>query len=199
MGYTIEAAKASKYIDYVYVSTDSDRIKDVALQCGAKVPFLRSEELASDTARTIDAIVYTLDKMEEIGENFDIMILLQPTSPLRTAEDINGALEKFAECGFKPLVSVSEVNDPPVLMRRIIDDTHMERLLDSTSTVRRQDMDKYYRVNGSIYINLVSEINTATSFNDNEVPYIVPKENAVDIDEYADLEVARYLMRNRKL
>ena len=116
MGYTIEAAKASKYIDYVYVSTDSDRIKDVALQCGAKVPFLRSEELASDTARTIDAIVYTLDKMEEIGENFDIMILLQPTSPLRTAEDINGALEKFVECGFKSLVSVSEVNDPPVLM-----------------------------------------------------------------------------------
>ena len=198
IAYTIEAAGESRYIDYVYVSTDSERIRDVSVRYGAKVPFMRSEELASDTSKTIDAIVYTLEKMEEMGEKFDVMILLQPTSPLRTVGDIDGAIEKFERCGCGSLVSVSEVNDPPVLMRTIRDDRHMEKLIDTSSTVRRQDMEKYYRVNGSIYINRVSEINIATSFNDNEVPYIVPKENAVDIDEYADLELAGYYIRRGK-
>lgn len=197
IGYTIDAAKSSKYIDYIYVSTDSEKIAGVALKCGASVPFMRSEELASDTSKTIDAIVYTLNKMADINEAFDIVILLQPTSPLRTAEDIDGAIEKFSEYGYKSLVSISEVNNPPILMRKITSDGYMERLLDIDSTVRRQDMEKYYRVNGSIYINLVSEINSNTSFNDNEIPYIVSKENAVDIDDYADLEMTRYYLRNR--
>lgn len=199
IGYTIDAAKKSKYIDCVYVSTNSEKIADVAAKRGAYIPFMRPNELASDTSKTIDAIVYTLDSMKLIGEEYDVMVLLQPTSPLRTVEDIDGAIEKFAKCGYKSLVSVSEVNDPPVLMRRIIDDEHMERFINTTSTVRRQDMEKFYRVNGSIYINLIEEINVSTSLNDNEVPYIVSKVNAIDIDDYADLEVARYCLKTRKV
>ena len=194
IAYSIESAKNSKYIDDVVVSTDSIKIAEVAKEFGASVPFLRPAELASDTAKSIDAIIHAIQWLEEHGEKFDIFVLLQPTSPLRTSEDIDGALEKFIANGEKSLVAVSLVSDNPILMRTINQDGTMERLLDLQSTVRRQDMKKYYRVNGSIYINNISEINAYTSLNDNVIPYIVKPENAVDIDEKKDLVLAEWYL-----
>lgn len=194
IAYSIECAKNSKYIDNVVVSTDSTKIAEVAEKYGASAPFLRPAELASDTAKSIDAIIHAIRWLEEHGEKFDIFVLLQPTSPLRTAEDIDGALEKFVANGEKSLVAVSLVADNPILMRTINPDGTMEKMLDLQSTVRRQDMKNYYRVNGSIYINKISEINANTSLNDNVIPYIVKPENAVDIDEKKDLVLAEWYL-----
>lgn len=196
--YTIEAAKRCEYIDEIVVSTDSEKIAKVAKKAGAKVPFLRPDELASDTARTIDVVLFTIDQLKLIGQEYDIVVLLQPTSPLRDEDDICGAIEKYVSCNMKSLVSVSEVSESPILMRQIVDETHMEKLLNINSTIRRQDMAKYYMVNGSIYINKIEELNSDTSLNDNVIPYVMDRSHAVDIDDYVDIEVMKYYVNNRK-
>lgn len=190
--YTIDAAKQSRYIDYVLVSTDDEEIAAVARRCGAEVPFLRPPELAADTAKTIDAVLHAIETLREAGETFDSLVLLQPTSPLRTAEDIDGAVETFYESNRQPVVSVSEVSDHPILIRTI-EDGRLKPLLQTSSTVRRQDMPPFYRVNGSIYVNPIEEISQTTSFNDNPIPFIVPKSHAIDIDEPIDLKIAEWI------
>ena len=195
--YTIKAALNSKYIDKIFVSTDSEKIKNVAEQCGVTIPFMRPAELASDTSKTIDAIIYTLNELQKRGEHYDELIILQPTSPLRTVEDIDGAIEKFYRCGRKSLVSVAPVTDSPIFIRKIIDEDRMEKILNLNSTVRRQDTPKFYVLNGAIYINKISEIDSSTSFNDNEVPFIMSAENSADVDEYVDLEIAKYWLSKR--
>lgn len=196
--YTIEAAKGCEYIDEIVVSTDSEKIAKVAKKAGAKVPFLRPDELASDTARTIDVVLFTIEQLKLIGQEYDIVVLLQPTSPLRDEDDICGAIEKYVSCNMKSLVSVSEVSESPILMRQIVDETHMEKLLNINSTIRRQDMAKYYMVNGSIYINKIEELNSDTSLNDNVIPYVMDRSHSVDIDDYVDIEVMKYYVNNRK-
>ena len=91
----------------------------------------------------------------------------------------------------KSLVSVNEVDDNPVLVRTI-EGNKLMPLLDISSKCRRQDMPKYYKVNGCVYINSISELSNNTSFNDNEIPYIMDKKHSVDIDELSDLKLAEY-------
>ena len=119
IAYTIEAAKQSKYIDEIIVSTDSDIIKMVAQQYGAKVPFLRPKELSNDTAKSIDVVMHVIDFYKENNISFDYVILLQPTSPLRTFKHLDDAIEKLIESNSTSLVSVCEADENPVLMRSI--------------------------------------------------------------------------------
>lgn len=197
ISYTIEAALRSRYIDYVIVSTDDEEIAEVSKGCGAEVPFLRSAELATDTSKTIDSVIYTISRLQDLGKRFDTVVLLQPTQPLRTAEDIDGAIEKYEECGGVALASVSEVDDHPILIRSI-EKGRLIPLLNTSSTCRRQDMPFFYRVNGCIYINEISEINRDTSFNDNPIPYMMDKSHSVDIDEVLDLAVAECYLKPKK-
>lgn len=117
IAYSIEAAKQSKYIDYILVSTDDDKIKEVSLQYGASVPFLRPEEISNDTAKSIDVVIHGINYLKESGEEFDYVVLLQPTSPLRTSQDIDEAIEILIKNEKESLVSVCEVEENPVLMR----------------------------------------------------------------------------------
>lgn len=193
ISYTIKAALECKYIDYVMVSTDDDEIAKVAREYGAEVPFMRPATLAADTSKTIDAIIYSINTLQEKGKLFDDLILLQPTEPLRTSKDINSAIEIYQSNNCKPLVSVSEVDDHPILIRTV-ENGILKQLLDVSSTCRRQDMPKYYRVNGCIYINSIENLNESTSFNDNTIPYIMEKSHSVDIDEMSDLTMAEYYL-----
>lgn len=193
IAYSIEVAKKCSCIDDVLVSTDSRNIAEIAQNYGAWVPFLRPVELASDTARTIDAVIYTIQRLAQEGRKYDYVVLLQPTSPLRIAEDIEKAFCLAQNTG-RDVVSVSPVNDSPILIRTIDGEGKLAPLLTECSTIRRQDMPQYYRVNGSIYVNRVSELSLQTSLNDNPVGYVMPKERSVDIDEMVDFFVAeRYL------
>ena len=195
ISYSVLAGRKSKYVDRVVVTTDSARIAEVAKTYGADVPFLRPAELASDTAKTIDAVLHTIQELQRENAEYDILVLLQPTQPLRTAQDIDGALETFCRNGMKPLVSVREVEEHPVLIRTIDEMGMLHPMLSTGSTIRRQDMPKYYLVDGSIYINRIAEFNRETSFNDNSVPYIMEANHSVDIDEMRDLQIAELYLK----
>lgn len=197
LAYTIETALNSRYIDKVVVSTDSEEIREKAIDYGAEVPFLRPEALAEDTSTTLDVVLHAINEIEK-HESFDILILLQPTSPLRTVMDIDMALEKFVAGNFRPLTSVSMAEDHPRLIRKLIDEWTMQRITPDSSSVRRQDMDCYYRVNGSIYVNLITEIDINTSFNDNEIPFVMESSHSVDIDEEKDIAMVEYYLKQKE-
>jgi CMP-N,N'-diacetyllegionaminic acid synthase len=119
IAYTIEAGKKSKYIDEVVVSTDSDDIKEIAQKYGAKVPFLRPDELSNDSAKSIDLVLHAIDFYKSNNISYDYVILLQPTSPLRTFMHIDEAVEKLIKYDKTSLVSVCEAAENPILMRSI--------------------------------------------------------------------------------
>lgn len=198
IAHTIEHSLNCPYIDKTIVTTDSTVIRDIALEWGAEAPFLRPPELATDASITATAVYHAIKTLEGMGEPFDILVLLQPTSPLRTAEDINGALERFIEAGGRGLAAVSLADNPPLLMRTLDDEGYsMTKLVDLPSTVRRQDMPDYYMVNGSLYINNTDEITEDFSFNDNEIYYKVEKTHGLDINEPLDLLIAAFYGENR--
>jgi CMP-N,N'-diacetyllegionaminic acid synthase len=190
--YSIAAAKASKYIDKIVVSTDSVKIAEVARKGGAEIPALRPEFLATDSAKTIDALIHMVDELRKDGEEYDFLVLLQPTQPLRQAFHIDEAIEMMVNTKAKSLVSISKVKEHPVLMRTLNPDGTLKNLVKGTSSIRRQDFPDVYKVNGAIYINTLDESFTKdSSLNDNEVGYEMDPKYDVDIDEHIDLEIAK--------
>lgn len=196
LAYSIIAAQQSRYIDNIFVSTDSEDIRKVAEDYGISVPFLRPAALASDTARTIDCMLHVIQTLSGQGEHYDYVILLQPTQPIRKPEWIDEALEQLAACPqADSLVSVCPVTEHPILMRTITKEGTLQSLLSRSSTIRRQDFPDVYRVNGSIYINRINDnFNATTSLNDNIMPYIMDEQYSIDIDSYEDLEKAKKLV-----
>lgn len=197
IAYSIEAGLSSQYIDDVIVSTDSEKIRKVACEYGAAVPFLRPAELASDTAKTIDGMLYTIQELEKQGHCYDCVVLLQPTQPIRKNGMIDQAISTLLESRADSLVSVTPVSEHPILMRTITKEGTLQSLLSVSSTVRRQDFPAVYRVNGSIYVNRINEnFNTSTSLNDNLLPFFMEEKYSIDIDSYADLKKAEAFIRN---
>ncbi len=198
IAYTIEAAAASKYIDRIMVSTDNENIANIAKDYGAWVPGLRPAYLADDMARTIDAVVYSIQMLHNKREDFQIFCLLQPTSPLRDSHDIDAAIERYIACGMQGVVSVSPTKVHPRLMRSIDENGNMQTLLSVSSTCRRQDMEQYFLVNGCIYINDIDQITQETSFNDNPIPFFMDESHSVDIDDMTDWAMAEYWLEQSK-
>ncbi len=196
ISYTIEAAKKSHYIDSVVVSTDSDEIAEVSARYGARIPYMRNTDISGDTSKSIDVIIDAIQRLCDAGEKYDVLVFLQPTSPLRTTEDINLALEQFVEHDCLPLTSVVE-NDRYPLLIRTIDEDRLIPLLHENSSVRRQDMKKTYYVNGAIYIIKTGEVNITTSLNDGVIPYVMKKRNSCDIDDIDDLKIAKNYLESQ--
>lgn len=195
IAYTIAAARGSRYVDDVVVTTDSVDIAKVAEEYGAQVPFLRPAELAQDTSKTIDAIVHARDALATINKKYDIIVTLQPTSPLRRSKEIDEALETFCNHGELGLASVSEVAENPVLTRRIDESGVMHPILPISSTVRRQDMPRFWHVDGAIYINRADSLSGDTSLNDNPIAYVMPKLRSSDIDSIEDFLQAEKILQ----
>ncbi|BBF44962.1 N-acetylneuraminate cytidylyltransferase [Lachnospiraceae bacterium KM106-2] len=193
IAHSIDLAKECSYIDSIVVSTDSEKIAEVAKECEASVPFLRPAELANDSAKTIDCLIYTIEELKKQGEDYDYLLLLQPTQPYRLLKHLTESIEQIIDQDLPSLVSVSPVAEHPILMRSINNDGTLQNLLSTSSTVRRQDFPDYYKVNGSIYLNRLDETFTnETSLNDNQYPYLMSNEFDIDIDTLQDLEYARY-------
>lgn len=190
--HTIKEAKKIESVDKIIVSTDSEQVCDIARKYDIDVKGLRPAELANDTAVLYDALRYEINKYNLIEDGYDVIILLQPTSPLRRSYMIEESLIKFIDENQESAVSISDVAEHPVFMRTINEENELIKILDVDSTIRRQDLPKYYKVNGMIYINRIKDIaNKYMSLNDNKYPIIIPKEYAIDIDTLEDLKIAQ--------
>lgn len=199
IAYSIEEALKSKYIDKVIVSTDSEKIKQVSLKNGAEVPFIRPNELSNDTAKTIDVVIHSLDFFKNNKEEYDYVVLLQPTSPLRKCEDIDNAIEKIMHLGGESLVSVCEVDQNPILMRTIEDNKFHEIIKFEGDNLRRQELSTYYIFNGAIYINTVEMLyNEKCFFNNDTIPFIMEKNKSIDIDEPLDIIIVESIMKREQ-
>ena len=197
--YTIDCGKYSKYLDRVIVSTEDLLIKKVAEGNGGVVPFLRPQELAEDTSKTIDCIVHAVDTLKSMGEEYDYVVILQNTVPLRKSWHVDEAIEKIIDSNETSLVSISEVEEHPILMRTLNEDETVKNLLHMNSTMRRQDFPKFYKVDGAIYIQKIDEnFNLETSLNDGKLGYIMEKKYTTDIDNYIDIKIVEYYLEKER-
>jgi len=196
IAYTIDAGKKSKYIDEIIVSTDSDVIKVIAEQYGANVPFLRPDELSNDTSKSIDVVMHVIEYYKKNNVSFDYVILLQPTSPLRTFKHLDAAIEKLIESNKTSLVSVCEADENPVLMRSIENEKLKEVISFEGTNLRRQDLPTFYIFNGALYINSNEMILSSKKFVDeNTIPYVMDKESSIDIDTMLDARLVELIIK----
>lgn len=189
LGYVLDAVLQSLYVDTVVVSTDNDAIATYARSCGASVPFMRPEEFASDTAPTIDVIRHALTFYQEHIGTYDVIVTLQPTQPLVQSWHIDEALSLYMT-HHNSVVGVSPHRVHPVLLRTMGEDNILFPILPTvSSTIRRQDMEEIYCVNGMVYINGAEEVmeNPALSLNDNALGYCIEPIYYVDIDSMEDI------------
>ena len=200
LAYTIEAAIESGIFDCVHVSTDSGQYAEVALRYGAEIPFLRAPEYATDTAATWDVVKYVLREYEKDGRYFDAVVLLQPTTPLRTAEDIRCAYELMREKDANAVVSVCEVDHSPLWTDTIPEDGNMKGFVKKEyREIPRQQMSPYYRVNGAIYIVKTKCMDDMSALYDNNCyAYKMSRERSIDIDSEVDFIMAEAIYKIEK-
>lgn len=197
--YTIDCGKNSKYLDRTVISTEDLLIKRVAEENGGDVPFLRPKELAEDTSKTIDCIVHAVNTLKSMGEEYDYVIILQNTVPLRKSWHVDEAIEMIVDSSERSLVSISEVDEHPILMRTLTEDKTVKNLLHMNSTMRRQDFPKFYKVDGAIAIQKIdAEFNLETSINDGKLGYVMERKYSTDIDNYLDIKIIEYYLEKEK-
>ncbi len=200
IAWTIEAALGSKYIDRVVVSTDDQEIANIAKKYGADVPFIRPSELATDEATTVDVVLHLLNQLEKIEDKYDYVILLQPTSPLRTAKNIEEAIKLLRTKNSDAVISVCESGHPPLWYNTLPDDMSMDNFLDaSIKNKRSQDLPKQYRINGAIYISSIERLRNESSFflSENCHAYIMEQNVSIDIDTRDDFDFALLKMKGQ--
>lgn len=178
--WTIKAALDSRCFDTVLVSTDSQEIADIAVASGAIVPWLRPAYLSTDEATTMDAVIHALDQSPA-----DTVVVLQPTSPLRTSEDIRACVKKHLETG-RPVVSVTAAK--PWIFAKVGDS--VTPAFDFAD--RRQDAD-YVSPNGAIYVLSADFVRSGRQWWLDAIPYVMPAARSIDIDTPTDLIIARAL------
>lgn len=201
LAYTVEAALDSGMFDVVHVSTDSEKYAEIARQAGADVPFLRSEALATDTASTWDAVREALRKYEAAGSAFDTVMLLQPTTPLRTADDVVEAYRMKEEKKATSVIGVCEVDHSPLWCDTIPEDGNMSGFGDrELAWITRQEMKQFYRVNGAIYLMDTERIlrcEDDSLYDDNCYALFMDRKKSVDIDCEDDLALVEFLIERR--
>jgi len=199
IAYTIAAAQNSQRLTRFLVSSDDEEIIAVAKKYGAPVPFVRPDNLATDQAPTLPVVQHAIQWLEtEYNFRFDYVVLLQPTTPLRTAADIDAVIEKLVNTGADSVVSVCDVDAyHPARMRRIVGDQLVELpIKEPKEMARRQDLEPIYIRNGAVYAvrrEVVMEQNSMIGVISR--PYVMPVEQSVNIDSPMDMLVAQYLMK----
>lgn len=169
IAWTIGEALASKYMDKLIVSTDDERIAGISRRCGAETPFMRPRRLATDNARSVDAVIHAIDKMSSFGERYDLVLLLQPTSPFRTAKDIDNAIRLLFLKNAKMVVSICKAGH-----------------------------DRFYRLNGAIYLACCDYLKRKKAFMTGKTfAYVMPEERSLDIDDEMDFKFAEFIKRGR--
>lgn len=203
IAYSIQAAleaKSKGFLDKVIVSTDDMEIKQIAEAYGAEVPFLRPANLASDSAKSIDFLLHAYHFYLEQNIAFENIILLQPTSPLRTCDDIVESIKLFESTDYDSLISCYKEDYVCDLVTYTKEGNGIRPLNPRHNEgVRRQDIPDYYVRNGAIYISKCKWLNdTHKVFGGKMGMHEMAKEQSINIDTYYDLELAKWMIENNK-
>ncbi len=196
IAWSIEAAKASRYVDRLIVSTDSVEIADTAKQWGAEAPFLRPANLATDEAKGMDVVLHALEQLGPTSSSSSLVLLLQPTSPLRTTDDIDKALEMLEQKEAQAIVSVCQVEHHPWWSNTLpLDGSLADFIRPELRTTNRQSLPIYFRLNGAIYLANIGFIKETQSFlGQGCYAYVMPQERSVDIDSLLDFRLVETLL-----
>jgi N-acylneuraminate cytidylyltransferase/CMP-N,N'-diacetyllegionaminic acid synthase len=198
IAYSILAALNSHYKGRVVVSTDDMKIAEVSKQYGAEVPFMRPAELSTDSASTLDAIVHAIEYYKKENIFFDLVVLLQPTSPLRTSADIDNSIDLFKQKKASAIVSVCENEHHPLWSNTLPEDGSMKDFMrEEVKGKNRQQLPKNYRLNGAVYVSTTEDLIKQKGFiHEGTYAYIMPVNRSIDIDHEMDFKLAELLMKN---
>lgn len=196
--WSIESALGIDEISRVMVSTDCQEIADIALKSGAEVPFIRPDDLATDTSSSSDVIRHALDYYKQQGEAFDFILLLQPTSPIRNSKHNIQAIDLLRSKQADAIVSVCECEHSPLWANTLPEDMSMEQFIKADiKNTRSQDLPAFYRLNGAIYLAKVSRFyEESTLFlSSNIYAYKMDNQSSVDIDHELDFLLAETILK----
>lgn len=199
--WTINAALSARSVDDVVVSTDDPAIAEVAEAAGAEVPFLRPKDIATDHSSTEEVMRHALQTLAEAGRTWDLLVLLQPTSPLRTSADIDEAVTLFRERQASAVISVCTTDHPPEWCNPLPPDRSLAGFLRPDVVGKRsQDLPTSYRLNGAIYIYPCRAVleGAIAAFTQGSYAYVMPRERSIDIDEPIDLVIAGALLEQQE-
>lgn len=186
----IQSAKQSHYIDRLIVSSDDQAILNEARGHGCEVPFVRPEELAQDATPGVDPVLHALEQLP----GFDYVVLLQPTSPFRRAQDIDAAIEQCIDACAPFCVSVSEPKSHPQWCFRVDDQQHLHSLYPGEGVTHRQALEQVVALNGAVYVANTQALQEHKTFlTEQTVVSKMPVERSLDIDTHFDLQVAQLL------
>ncbi|MCX8059006.1 MAG: acylneuraminate cytidylyltransferase family protein [Spirochaetes bacterium] len=197
ISWTIESALKSKYIDKIIVTTDDEKIKNICERYNIIID-QRPSYLSTDNASTDDVILYIIKKYNIDKSAF--IILLQPTSPLRNEKHIDGAIDFLINKSANCIISVCEVDYPLQWCNKLPSNLSMSNFIKKKFLNKRsQDLPKYYRLNGAIYICKVDQyLKHKTFFIKKDIyGFIMNREDSIDIDEFFDLKLAELVLKER--
>ena len=197
IGHTIRAAQNADSVNRVLVSTDDEGIAAVARELDAAVPFLRPPELSDDKASGVDVCLHALAFAEnELNYHPELVVLLQPTSPMRNAEDVDAAIALLRDSGADSVVSVQPVTEFPQWMKKMDGEGRVSPLFEDLEiTSARQDLEKSYLLNGAIYLSTAASLKKHGSFYGGDTRgYLMPEDRSIDIDTLNDFLMAEALI-----
>ncbi len=202
IGWTIEQAKSSRHISEIFISTDSREIADVAESFGISVPELRPAELASDTAPSSAFVLHTIEKLRREGREFDYIILLEPTSPLRAPHDLDRAIElALNNPDNVGVVSLGEVHmEHPQIVKRIDNNGEIKPYTENTRKLtQRQEADKAYFPYGVIYMVKTDHfIKTQEFYGRRSLPYFIERWQCYEVDDIYDFTAIEAIQKLRE-
>jgi CMP-N,N'-diacetyllegionaminic acid synthase len=201
IAWSIEAGLRAPSADALVVSTDDEAITQAARDAGARVPFMRPAELAGDTASSIDVVLHAIDWLAAAGEHYDVVVLLEPTSPLREAADIEAALELMASRGAGAVVSVCRAESVhPAFMYCKDAGGRLQPFLERQPTsLRRQEIEPLYFLEGTVYVSRIDVLRARRSFyHEDTVGYEVPCWKSLEIDELDDFLMVEALLKHKE-
>jgi CMP-N-acetylneuraminic acid synthetase len=202
IAWTIEAARGSKHLDYFLVSTDDEEIAGVSREYGAPVPFMRPAELSTDAAKSIPVVQHAVEWLRaHEGKNFDYVMILQPTSPFRTAEDIDVCIEKIVDTNADSVMSMVKLIDFSAPKLKVLDGDIIKPWLsdEGKESKSRHELADVYKRNCAIYLTRADLIMQGDLFGKVSRAYLMPSERSVDINTSFDWTVVEALSRYFKV
>lgn len=197
IAYSIEAAKKSKKISKIIVSTEDEEIAEYSRKLGLEVPFLRPKELAQDTSTQNEVILHTLNEVESQNVKIDAVVLLQPTSPFRTETHIDESIKLFEVTGADTVTSVRKSKEHPFYTWTLKNDELVPFFLFKQQYTIRQELPPAFIENGAVYVISRNVLNEGKIYGKKIVPYIMDEQSSIDIDTHDDLLHAESIINSK--